>query len=181
MTASRGIRVRALTSAQQDEVRRLRAQGLSWKAISDATGIPKSTVARVGQAPDPRDAWDLDVQPYGPAEHGLAKQALGLERVSDTFVLSGDADPFYCGTGRHLQGAQWYGQLWRDLGMPDGGHTRRVHYKADSVGALKPDGTRYDRDSDADWGYLNKPRTGRASWAISIPRRLPTSAAGASR
>ena len=155
MTASRGIRVRALTRAQQDEVRTLRVQGLSWKAISDATGIPKSTVARVGQAPDPRGAWDLDRQPYGPAEHGLVKQALGLERVSDTYVMTEDADPFYSGTAGHLEKGQWFGQLWRDLGMPDGTHTRRVHYKANAVGALKPDGTPY-LNNDRDWKYLQK-------------------------
>jgi hypothetical protein len=155
VTASRGIRVRALTAAQQDEIRSLRAQGMSLKDISDATGIPKSTVQRTVTAPDPRDAWDLDRQPYGPAEHRLAKQALGLERVADTFVLTEDADPFYSGTAAHLERARWYGQLWRDLGMPDGGHTRRVHYRAEAVGALKPDGTVY-RNTNADWRYLVK-------------------------
>ena len=155
MTASRGIRTRALTRAQQDEVRSLRAQGLSFQDISDATGIPKSTVARTAQAPDPRDAWDLDRQPVGTAEHGLAKQALGLERVEDLYVLSEDNDPFYCGTPAHRMGGRWLGQLWRTLGIPRGGHWRRVHYKADAEKVRKPDGTVYV-NNDPDWKYLLK-------------------------
>jgi hypothetical protein len=41
------------------------------------------------------------------------------------------------------------------LGMPDGGHARRVHYRNDALGALKPDGTVY-ANNDADWKYLLK-------------------------
>ena len=83
-------RVRSLTPEQVDEIHRLRDQGLGWKLIARATGIPASTARRYAlrEDPDPRDAWDLDRQPYGPVEHGLAKQALGLGQVTDTYVLS---------------------------------------------------------------------------------------------
>ena len=147
-------RARSLTTAQHEEILRLREQGLSWNAISSATGIPASTVARYAtRDPDPRDAWDLDRQPYGPGEHALAKQALGLKSVTDTYVLSNNKDPFYAGMPAQVRDAQWFGQLWRDLGMTNGSHPRRVHYKADAMGALKPDGTPYV-NNEADWQTL---------------------------
>ena len=144
---------RSLTLAQQEEIHRLRAEGLSFRNIARATGVPAATVQRYVRTPGRRDAWDLDEQPYGPDQHQLAKQALGLKYVDDTFVLSPAHDPFYSGKPAQIRDGQWYGQLWRDLGMPDGGHARRVHYKADAVGALKPDGTVY-QNNDADWAYL---------------------------
>ena len=152
-------RMRGLTREQHEEIHRLRDQGLSFLRIASATGIPPATVARyagLDPDPDPRGLWDLDEQPYGPVEHALAKKALGLRRVEDTFVLSDHRDPFYAGKPAQIRDAEWYGQLWRDLGMPNGGHTRRVHYRADAVGSLKPDGTVYDRDSDRDWSYLTE-------------------------
>ena len=158
-------RARSLTPEQVDEIHRLREQGLGWRRIAQATGISIPTVRRYGlglhhspghepghRDPAP-DAWDLDQQPYGPDQHRRARQALGLTRVTDIFALSKIRDPFYCGTPAQARDAQWFGQLWRDLGMPDGTHPRRVHYKADAKGVLKPDGTRY-RNNDADWEYL---------------------------
>lgn len=160
----------SLTREQQAELLRRREQGQSWNQIASAMAIPRSTAARYGQFDrdgrrdndrdndrtrtlDRRDAWDLDEQPYGPDQHQLARQALGLRTVKDTYVLSIGRDPFYSGTPAHTRDGQWFGQLWRDLGMPDGSHPRRVHYKADAVGTLKPDGTPY-RNNKNDWAYL---------------------------
>lgn len=75
--------------------------------------------------------------------------------MTDTNVLSVSRDPFYCGMPAQIRDGQWYGQLWRDLGMPDGTHTRRVHYRAgpDAMQARRPDGTPY-LNNDTDWAYL---------------------------
>ena len=149
-------RVRSLTTEQVDEIRRLRSEGLGWKLIARATGIPATTVRNYALRdpdPDPRDAWDLDEQPYGPVEHGLAKVALGLSQVEDTYVLSNTRDPFYAGMPAQIRDGRWFAQLWRDLGMTGRPHPRRVHYRADAMQAAKPDGTRYV-NSDADWKYL---------------------------
>jgi hypothetical protein len=147
---------RSLTREQHAEIIRLRGEGLSWNAIARATAIPRSTVVRYAAQepqPDPSTVWDLDQQPFGPEEHAAAKRALGLKSVRDLLVLSSQHDPFYCGTPAQVRDARWYGRLWRDLGMTDGDHTRQVHYLADAVGALKPDGTRYT-NCEADWRML---------------------------
>jgi len=149
-------RTRSLTPEQVDEIHRLRDQGLSWNQIARATGITRSTVIRYANRdpdPDPRTAWDLDVQPVGPAEHQLAKQALGLRLVDDTYVLSRGADPFYCGMDAQVRDGRWFGRLWQRLKMPRGGHSRGLHYKADAVKAPKPDGTVYV-NNDPNWNYL---------------------------
>jgi hypothetical protein len=157
---------RSLNREQHKEIIRLRGEGLGWNRISAIIGAPASTVRNYasGYEPEPdTEPWDTDEQPYGPGEHKRAAVTLGLGGSGDLIPMSYDKDPFYAGTPAHRTGAQWFGQLWRDLGFPDGAHPRRVHYKADATGVTRPDGTVY-RNCATDWGFLQKA----AVWARTL-------------
>jgi hypothetical protein len=139
---------RQVTDEDRQRVLYLRGQGLGYTLIARQTGLGRTTVVRIIGAADeplPANEYDLDSQPVGPEEHRAVRRALGLASAEDLLALNTEADPFYCGTPAHLREAEWFGDLWRSLGFPDGAHPRRVYYKAGSVpGVTKPDGSPFE-------------------------------------
>jgi len=86
---------------------------------------------------------------------GLAKEE-GL-RITDLLALAPQNDPFYTGAPATLEAAQWFADLWRELGFmgKTGVHLRRVHYQLVSQeSAIKPNGLPYE-NTENDWGYLS--------------------------
>jgi hypothetical protein len=58
-----------------------------------------------------------------------------LGRPASTLtVLAFDADPFVCGSPRHVASAEWFAALWQQH-MNAGGHLRRLHYRLVSQAA----------------------------------------------
>lgn len=89
----------------------------------------------------------------------LNQLAKDLGRPASTLtVLSYDLDPFSCGIDRHVAGAEWFADLWRQY-MPEyGGHLRRLHYRLVSLSTeespiLRPTGERYV-NTDSCWKAL---------------------------
>jgi hypothetical protein len=69
---------------------------------------------------------------------------LGYRGAQQLYVLAPDNDPFACRRDSHRRDAEWFAGMWEDLGLGDGVHLRRIHYRlvADGDRAL-PDGRPY--------------------------------------
>ena len=69
----------------------------------------------------------------------LNQLAKDLGRPASTLtVLSFDSDPFFCGTERHVAGAEWFAALWNEHMPERGGHLRRLHYKVVVLSSESP-------------------------------------------
>jgi hypothetical protein len=71
----------------------------------------------------------------------------------DLIALNHDNDPYYIGTPKQREQAEWFRGIWRQRGFEGRGgvHLRRVHYQL--LGAKKYDGTPYENNTN-DWQHL---------------------------
>jgi hypothetical protein len=86
----------------------------------------------------------------------LIKQAAAELGISyrDIIALAPQNDPFYVGTPKDVDQAQWFSDVWEAAGYSSGVHLRRVHYWCVSQGDLKRhDGKPYE-NTDKAWKYL---------------------------
>ena len=83
---------------------------------------------------DDNETLDEALKEVFPDDPGQAREILQdfskrLGRpVGTLYVMDAWTDPFYIGEVRKA-GAEWFAQIWRDLGIPLGYHYRRIHYK----------------------------------------------------
>lgn len=85
----------------------------------------------------------------------LAKETPGVN-MPDLVALATQNDPFSCGSKGQVAKAEWFRDLYRQFGISDKVHLRRIHYWAMSqpIGVVdKPGGTPYE-NTDRDWEYL---------------------------
>lgn len=76
-------------------------------------------------------------------------------KVLDLLALAPANDPFYTGMPAQVMAAEWFANLFDQLGFGQGVHLRRIHYKAMSrKDIVKPDGTPY-ANTEADWEFLS--------------------------
>jgi hypothetical protein len=75
--------------------------------------------------------------------------------VPQLIALHRDNDPFFVGTPRHREMAEWFAELWARFGYTSGVHLRRVHYRLvhQVENPRRADGLPY-RNTESSWGYL---------------------------
>jgi len=69
-------------------------------------------------------------------------------------ALAPQNDPFYVGSEKHMDMANWVAKLYQIMGAPPTVYIRRMHYYFFSKEkVLKPDGKPYS-NTDSDWDYM---------------------------
>ncbi len=83
------------------------------------------------------------------------KEGLGYSTAKDLIALAPVNDPFYTGTERDRQFAEWFADLWNQYGYTQGIHLRRIHYQVVSQKepVYFPDGKPYE-NTDKCWSRL---------------------------
>ena len=86
----------------------------------------------------------------------LAKQ-IGRS-TTDLVALHVANDPFYAGVPGRQREAEWFAEIWRRLGSPNGVHIRRIHYSILTPSGepfLNLNGEPY-QNTDTDWNQLTR-------------------------
>ena len=68
-------------------------------------------------------------------------------------VLSSDKEPFNTGTPTHIEHAEWFAQVYRQVGYL-GIHLRRLHYRCYDRGVINLDGEPY-QNTEEEWNRLS--------------------------
>jgi uncharacterized protein YukE len=85
------------------------------------------------------------------------REGLEYSRVTDLLVLAPQNDPFYVGTDKDRQNAEWFAELWHRFGYSKGVHLRRIHYQIVSQDppVKKPNGEPYE-NTEKCWNFLGE-------------------------
>jgi hypothetical protein len=77
-------------------------------------------------------------------------------RVGDLIALAPKNDPFYTGRPGEVKAAEWFAEVWRDLGYSHNVHLRRIHYQLVSQDPPRemPNGEVYQNTHKC-WQFLN--------------------------
>src|SRR4051812_17930183 len=77
-------------------------------------------------------------------------------RVNELLALAPNSDPFYAQTPGRVRAGEWFAEVWKLLGQPDGAHLRRLHYQliSQQTPPSLPDGAPYE-NTDTCWMFLN--------------------------
>lgn len=121
------------------------------------TNLDLSKVQAEAEVIDPEAelAHAIEHQPFGPEEHKLVKDELGLRSVTDLTVMA--SDPFYCGTpGDWVQG-EWFAELFEryNYNVENRAHNRRTHYVHFSMEGTRPPAKSKSKPPRTDWQYRN--------------------------
>lgn len=74
--------------------------------------------------------------------------------IKDLLVLANQNDPYYVGSPKQCQMAEWFANLWERYGYTTGVHVRRIHYR--HVSQTNPrhfDGRPYE-NTEASWNAM---------------------------